>query len=525
MKNSDNAPQKQQLIDKLRQIDHREASLRFFGLLRELIEMLNIAPNDPRISCVVRKDKSISVNLNTNIALGIRRDKEVYFLLVVKQNSVQQLTNGLPNLQFVNETKSLQYTHVKINVADAHLAENSLVQRAWQNATEEIYEKMTRSTKVSQHNQYVYEAATDAACVAELMRQVEGNLRPAILEDPAPMYAPTQAPAPMPKPDQPLNLVLFGPPGTGKTHCIQQLLETYDCASITFHQSFGYEEFIEGLRAETRNGQIEYNIKKGVFFMACERALRKANYDSFEACFGDTPQNRCAKFANAEPYFLLIDEINRANISKVFGELISLVEDSKRLGHPDELWVTLPYSQKRFGVPANLYIVGTMNTADRSIAHLDLAFRRRFSFREMRPDYAVLSSFEGIDLGKLLQVMNQRIEFLLDRNHAIGHAYLLDTQTTAQLCEVFASKIIPLLQEYFFDDYANIQLVLGDNASWQKNSEYQLVRIKTKYTPKMQQALFGQDMERNDELITYEINPELNQLRLPAAAFRSIYER
>jgi AAA domain (dynein-related subfamily) len=169
-----------------------------------------------------------------------------------------------------------------------------------------------------------------------------------------------------------------------------------------------------------------------------------------------------------KPFVLIIDEINRGNVSQIFGELITLIEEDKRLGKPEALEVTLPYSKEKFGVPPNLYIIGTMNTADRSVEALDAALRRRFSFEEMpaihnlpQLDY----EYAGIKINTLLETINKRIEKLLDKDHAIGHAYFMlkdNEQVEDKIPNAFYKNIIPLLQEYFFGDYGKIGMVLGE---------------------------------------------------------------
>jgi len=168
-----------------------------------------------------------------------------------------------------------------------------------------------------------------------------------------------------------------------------------------------------------------------------------------------------------KPYVLIIDEINRGNISRIFGELISLIEPSKRSGKDESLSVALPYSKKQFSVPSNVYLIGTMNTADRSLAGLDIALRRRFTFKEMPPKYELLDGvkIDGLDIGELLRKMNERIEVLLDREHCLGHAYFMslkDKGTFTDLKFIFRQQILPLLQEYFFEDWERIGWVLND---------------------------------------------------------------
>ena len=204
-------------------------------------------------------------------------------------------------------------------------------------------------------------------------------------------------------------------------------------------------------------------------------------------------------------HVFIIDEINRGNISKIFGELITLIEPSKRLGQAEGMKAKLPYSQQLFGVPDNVYIIGTMNTADRSIATIDTALRRRFRFREMMPDATVLQgiSVEDISVADMLARMNKRISVLYDREHTIGHAYFIplrDNPTIEQLAEIFENAIVPLLQEYFYEDYEKIRLVLGDNNKENKEEQF-IVVAENDY-----EELFGSADVGFDDSLTYEIN-------------------
>ena len=204
------------------------------------------------------------------------------------------------------------------------------------------------------------------------------------------------------------------------------------------------------------------------------------------------------------PYVFIIDEINRGNISKIFGELITLIEPPKRLGQREELQAKLPYSHEEFGIPDNVYLLGTMNTADRSIALLDTALRRRFSFVEMMPDSGVLDGVEveGISISGLLTTLNRRIEVLFDREHTLGHAFftpLRQSPSIQTLGEIFRDKVVPLLQEYFYDDYEKICLVLGDR---KRPEQQQFFKVE----PVDLQSLFGVEPEFEVNP-TYRINP------------------
>lgn len=206
-----------------------------------------------------------------------------------------------------------------------------------------------------------------------------------------------------------------------------------------------------------------------------------------------------------ENYVFIIDEINRGNISKIFGELITLIESSKRIGMPEGMRAVLPYSHKPFGVPKNVYIIGTMNTADRSIATIDTALRRRFFFKEMLPNAKILAdiSVEDLSISELLTRMNKRIAVLYDREHTIGHAYFMplkDNPTIEALAEIFSNNIIPLLQEYFYEDYEKIRLVLGDNRKTDESEQF-VVAKSDDYID-----LFGGTDIGLDEGNSYEIN-------------------
>lgn len=275
-----------------------------------------------------------------------------------------------------------------------------------------------------------------------------------------------EAPAPTPS-DYELNTIFYGPPGTGKTFntarraveiCLgraegdpdavrrsyDRLVEEGRICFVTFHQSYAYEDFVEGLRPKPMASGAGFTLEPeaGVLKAMAERASKH-------------PLN----------HVLIIDEINRANISKVMGELITLLEADKRQGAPAAISVTLPYSKAAFSLPPNLYVLGTMNTADRSISLLDTALRRRFVFEESPPDASKLANVElddsALDLAAILEKINLRLIYFLGEDAQIGHAWFMGVKTKAELDRIMAFRIIPLLREYFHDDLERVRIVLG----------------------------------------------------------------
>ena len=394
-----------------------------------------------------------------------------------------------------------------------------------------------------------------------------------------------------------LNTILYGPPGTGKTYntaiysvaiCdnknvddlkdeakdpakykeiykrYQELIKDGKVVFTTFHQSYGYDDFIEGIKpiVDKATKNVYYDVVSGRFKDFCHKAsfsfawnqmvkdlksgdlkdfMRRTHnpigfkyindstvkpdmegasliykedvYNTFcnsiyedrekldngnERSFFDHQyaiiDKLIEKYELSQNRVFIIDEINRGNISKIFGELITLIEDDKR----ETASVTLPYSGESFTVPKNVYILGTMNTADRSIALMDTALRRRFNFVEMMPDSDVFVrndktevTIGGVSIKKLLDTINERIEYLYDREHTVGHAYFkefinapdsddVSTDAVSTLRDIFKNRIIPLLQEYFYDDYEKIALVLGDNLDANDPDNF----VVTKGTPK-----------------------------------------
>lgn len=228
----------------------------------------------------------------------------------------------------------------------------------------------------------------------------------------------------------------------------------------TFQPSLAVEQLFDKVLSQ----QTIYNLANAINFQKLKNILNTTSEVT----------------AEHKKFVLVIDEINRGNISRIFGELITLIEDSKREGADEALSVTLPYSKKEFSVPKNIYLIGTMNSSDRSLTGLDIALRRRFTFVEMPPKAELLNdvSVEGLNIGKLLEIINQRIEVLLDRDHCIGHANFMTLKkdpSLTNLAQIFKQKIIPQLQEYFFDDWSKINMVLNANGMLRSNGIDKLV--------------------------------------------------
>ena len=436
-----------------------------------------------------------------------------------------------------------------------------------------------------------------------------------------------------------LNQILYGPPGTGKTYnTINKALEIVDpdflaqyednrtkvkdrfdelkksnrIGFVTFHQSFSYEDFVEGLKAESDGGQVSYSVESGVFKDLCERAEAALSdiisVDAFEESIAklqeiseeandriemetirgkkfeieyaggttfkvfphsteSTDPKYVASIANVrklyltgskkgiynvsyveglllylkkhlnleeyaensethknstpQQFVLIIDEINRGNISNIFGELITLIEPSKRAGGSESLSVKLPYSKEPLSVPSNLHIIGTMNTADKSLAQVDIALRRRFEFVEMMPKHELLDDVEvdGIKIAKLLKTINQRIELLYDREHTIGHSFFLplkDEPTIKRLAKIFELEILPLLEEYFFEDWERVGQVLGDHLKTDASLKF----IEEKFTDTSIAKLMGPEWQQ-EGITPYKRNTKA--LNNPEA-YMGVYE-
>ncbi len=320
------------------------------------------------------------------------------------------------------------------------------------------------------------------------------------------------------------QIILYGPPGTGKTYLALNYVKK-EGIFITFHQSFGYEEFIEGIRPIIgKDNNIRYVVEDGIFKTLCLNAVALAMQNSddknineigenflnmqrkyrndksfFEEYLSSkkslvrtfydefSPEKRKELFGKSNKnYYIVIDEINRGNISKIFGDLITLLEIDKRAGAKNEIIVHLPYSNEKFCVPPNIYIIGTMNTTDRSIALIDVALRRRFAFMEMEPDYTQLENIyvDSINISEFLRMLNSKIEYLKDRDHRIGHSYFMEINDAEDFNFVWYNEVVPLILEYFHNDWETIRDLIGpfveESSDSNDNKTYKIKKLEGK---------------------------------------------
>lgn len=302
----------------------------------------------------------------------------------------------------------------------------------------------------------------------------------------------------------PENIIFYGPPGTGKTYGFRkkaldiiygkdemkdddiydkykELVKNNHISFTTFHPDYSYEAFIEGIKPKTNDdGNVIYEIESGAFLKTCEKALLAGLDDISRASMSENNQNvfdfflkqnkdtQDKIYKKAGNFVFIIDEINRGNLPRIFGELITLMEPDKRLGAEEQITLKLPYSQKTFSIPGNVHILGSMNTADKSIAAIDTALRRRFRFVEVMPNTKLLEKviIKDINIASLLEKINKNIEIYHDREHTIGHAYfmkLIKNPSFDLLCDIMEFQVIPLLQEYFYEDWGKVKLVLNNS--------------------------------------------------------------
>ncbi|MDK7374802.1 AAA family ATPase [Weeksella virosa] len=554
----------------------------YYEFLDKIIEEFDLQQNDQKL-VFNHRDKWIVFTIGQRYIWRIRNSKssEPVFAAISTNVFTTNHSNfeGEPNAFWNGTDDILEIRKNKEKIFDAIKKEL----------------KTTRKSSFLKYNKKELERmAFDIDFRNEILSQLETQTK-------------TEKPMENTKPDKktPLNQILFGAPGTGKTYTTKRiaveiingekqrtrqeinaeyedLINKKQIVFTTFHQSLSYEDFIEGIKPETEEGNVTYEIKDGIFKDLAKRAVSynklsetdeqvydfdsawndlieevnatiqkdekfelpiltinkglnvteitnqgnlklkpKSNVDSLEYTVS---YNRTKKLQEAFPslsvvknidrefrsviggsnstaywavlnyintkinanqkpkiekrnfspqkYVLIIDEINRGNVSAIFGELITLLEEDKRKGNKEQTEVILPYSHDKFSVPNNVYLIGTMNTADRSVEALDTALRRRFSFIEMQPNSEVLSNseYQDVDLKQLLETINQRIEVLIDKDHQIGHAYFIGIQNLEDLKWVFKDKIIPLLEEYFYGDFGKIGLVLGGKFIYQEEN-------------------------------------------------------
>jgi putative endonuclease len=522
---------------------NRQQLEEYYSFLDSIIERFGLQEGDERLVFNVNKEGQIVFTIGQRYVWITDANEKSFKFEVISEEPISNKSSDF-------DGKPTAFWNKFNNISD--------VLNQQQTIFSAIEKELNRAQKSSyfKHNKKELEKM---AFDADFRKEVLDQLKTITITD-----------EPMEKPDKtsaiPLNQILFGAPGTGKTYHTkkmaveiingkkaqdrsreeineeyEQLIEAGQIVFTTFHQSLSYEDFIEGIKPETIDGNVTYEVKDGIFKSICKNAFSKEiTSDNFEVVYQKlldeidnsvdnklvletlvhakeftiykNSKNNIRFHSNTEkaneavikkevlkhylktgealdwaPYtksvanyiiekynyiqnevietknhVLIIDEINRGNVSAIFGELITLLEEDKRKGNPEHTEVKLPYSGDNFSVPNNVYIIGTMNTADRSVEALDTALRRRFSFVEMQPNPEILSKVEDVDLKELLKTINKRIEVLIDKDHQIGHSYFIGIQDLEDLRRTVKDKIIPLLEEYFYGDFGKIGLVLGE---------------------------------------------------------------
>lgn len=522
----------------------------YYHFLDEIIEKFNLQQEDKRLVFNLRDKKTIVLTIGQRYIWCVRDPKS------------NELTFG------VISTNVFAKNHINYEGKPTAYLNNATTISEIKNHQAKIFEAISEELNRSQNSGYskhnnkeLEQMAFDLDFRNEILSQLANQTEKSMKN--------TQS-----NKKTPLNQILFGAPGTGKTYNTKKIAveiingvkertreeinEEYEnlvnakqIVFTTFHQSLSYEDFIEGIKPETNDGNVIYELKDGIFKYLCKAAsLKQIKSDNFNRVYqkllneiDKSPEKKLVletlvyskefsiyknskdniRFhANTEKaydgvikkeiiehylktgealdwssytkaignyliehfnysqnennelknHILIIDEINRGNVSAIFGELITLLEEDKRKGNKEQTEVTLPYSGDKFSVPNNVYVIGTMNTADRSVEALDTALRRRFSFIEMQPNPEILldSEYQDVDLKRLLETINQRIEVLIDKDHQIGHAYFIGIKDLEDLKLVFKDKIIPLLEEYFYGDFGKIGLVLGGSFIYQEEN-------------------------------------------------------
>ena len=549
------------LIKKLRDFKDYEAIETFLAQAYILVKELKLDTDTPNFLCALPEiSKNMNIQFTNKVIIAIKFEtKNPLFEYILPNNGYEYYEQKGLKVKNLGQLELLDNGVRPALLGFENFDFEGDIKKIWLETAKEALKSYRTNSKKYKFNYELYKLIVNNEYRNKVMEFVRSTQ-----EIPSAMELSITA---LPTIQQPLNQILFGPPGTGKTyHTVQKALSiinpefdlTQDRAKLkaefdllikagqivfcTFHQSMSYEDFIEGIKpvAPEKEGEpLSYEIISGIFKRLCREAETPNATDLHEAFQrlierlenlneGETlpmktlkgnifsislnnhnnlnlhigAENRKQASLTKENiqkwiigeeihwksyaygvveylknelnyeqgneimhknYVLIIDEINRGNVSQIFGELITLIEEDKRIGKEEALTITLPYSKENFGVPANLYIIGTMNTADRSVEALDTALRRRFSFVEMPPRPDIIPDIcEEIDVKKLLTIINKRIEKLLSKDHLIGHSFFMQARSLADLKSIFHNKIIPLLQEYFFGDYGKIGLVLGE---------------------------------------------------------------